>query len=159
MPPIPIMPIGRSRNNLSFDIAEEARSQDTERRITEDNNYFEQTGTNPEPYIDENPLIDDNAMENLYDLNSDLNYRSYSEDLPSGIIDPLATTSSTLSISRTTGTSGNTISSMVSRNSRADMRNIIESYDQRQKIKEAEEAEEIKEAGKKFNSAISGLEI
>lgn len=156
MPPIPIMPIGLSRNNLSFDIVEEARSQDTERRITEDNNYFEQTGTNPEPYIDENPLIDDNAMENLYNTNSDLNYRSYSEDLPSGIIDPLVTTSNT---SRTTGTSGNTIASMASRNSRADVRNIMESYDKGQKIKEAEEAEEIKEAEKKFNSAISGLEI
>lgn len=59
----PINPVGRRIYEDSGDILENARRQDRERNIREDNEIFERTGINREPQIEREFLVPINGSE------------------------------------------------------------------------------------------------
>jgi len=102
-----IKPVGKSKNTHGFsfidgcDIAEMAKQQDRERRIREDNEYFEKTGINRLPHVEYDPLVPINGYtppdiaddgdsydESISEYNHHTADGEYAEDSPTKIIEP-----------------------------------------------------------------------
>lgn len=154
----PITPSGRRRISPieSFDggdIGEAARRQDEERRIREDNAYFERTGINRPPIRENSPLVDNDRPDIANDGDSyDERFRGrdFVENNPSRIIDPDAISNNVRRNNWGRGTP-NIITTP---------RNEREAYVQREQIKQDKEFQEkVEKTKKKFRNAISGLEI
>ena len=141
----PIMPAGIRR----MDAVEEARAQDRERRIREDDEYFRRTGVNRPPVYEIDPLVDNDRYRDVaadgdtYD-DSYTSLRSpstdeYVENSPSEIIDP---------------------DSRRRPRSPRPPRNEREAYVQREReLEEKEFQRQTKENLKRFNNGITCLEL
>jgi hypothetical protein len=142
----PIMPSGRRRMGA----LEEAITQDRERRIREDEEYFQRTGINRPPRYEIDPLVDNDRYRDVaadgdtYDdrYTPPLGHRTlegeYVEDSPSQLIDP---DSRRRSIPRAP-------------------RNEREAYMQRERETEEKEFQrQVKENLKRFNNGITSLEL
>ena len=146
----PITPSG-NRGISSFgegeDIASAARRQDEERRIREDNTYFERTGINRPPVREYSPLVDNDRPDVAYDgdsydemVNRPLN-GTYAEDTPTQIIDPDARPNRRNNAPRIPSTQQ-------------------EAYMQREQvIQEKVVTEKIEKTKIKFKSALQGLDL
>ena len=141
--PKPVSPIGNRRVSSydSHDIAENAKRQDEERRIREDNAFFEQTGINPKPYTPIDPLVPINGYtpeEVANDGDDYMDSGAYSEDAPTQLIDP-----------------SNNRRTLTNASGKA-----RQAYFEREKIKEDREIKvKIEKNSKKFKNAIIGLQI
>jgi hypothetical protein len=180
----PITPSGRRRSSDydRDDIASAARRQDEERRIREDNAYFERTGINRPPAGTYDPLVDNDRPDVAYDgdsyddnpFNRHTASGEYAEDSPTRIIDSnsgdeetirdaairrgLETSRETISVSDAAAIfrqiSGDNASSI--RASRAER----EAHIQREKVKTDKEfLEKATKHRSKFKNAINGLEL
>jgi hypothetical protein len=161
----PITPSGRPRRasfNPSdpYDISGEARRQDEERRIREDNAIFERTGINRPPIPEYSPLVDDDRPDvardgDSYDENNHTVPGEYAEDSPTRIID-----SSGRTVSEIRGrTVSETYNDIARYNPRQRNRNSEqEAYMQRESIKENKEFQDkVDKRKKKFKNPIIGL--
>jgi len=146
----PIIPSGHRRGAFdlaSIDIADVARNQDTERRIREDNNYFEQTGINRPPISERSPLVDNDRPDvandgDSYDERNFSYTGNYVENAPTRLIEP--------NERRSSGTRERISASREERNA----------YVQREQIKEDKEFKiKAEKTKKKYNNAIKGLDI
>lgn len=133
------------------DIAESARRQDAERRIREDNQYFERTGVNRPPVQEYSPLVDNDRPDiandgDSYDESRQYNFSAigeYVEDNPTRLIEP------------------NQQNILRNRSSRIRACNEErDAYIDREQIKQEKEFQEKSEKQKKrFKNAISGLGV
>jgi hypothetical protein len=144
--PNPITPSGRRSPKRiepigdSFDITENARRQDEERRIGEDNAFFEKTGINPKPYEPVDPLVPINGYVPppvADDGDSYIDMDGYVDDEPTRLIDP-----------------------DVPRSLKHATKTERQAYFEREKIKEQREMKvKVEKNSKKYKNPIIGLEI
>lgn len=146
-------PITPSGNRRYLNPVEEAQNQDRERRIREDNAYFERTGENRPPIPEYSPLVDNDRPNVAYDgdsyddrFNRHTAFGDYAEDTPTRIIDPDAIIAE--------------IGAMQGLNTRPIPRTEREAYIQRERIIEDKDFQvKAEETKNKFKSAIGGLQI